>query len=48
MEHQVQNWDDNGRKFEAGLYRDTITFFRKPGVLAASMKKVTVAYCTQC
>jgi SAM-dependent methyltransferase len=29
VEHQVQSWDDNGRKFEAGLYRDTITFFRK-------------------
>jgi ubiquinone/menaquinone biosynthesis C-methylase UbiE len=30
MESQVQNWDDNGIKFEAGLYQDTITIFHKP------------------
>jgi SAM-dependent methyltransferase len=30
VEHWAQSWDDNGRKFEAGLYQDTITFFRKP------------------
>jgi len=30
VENQVQRWDDDGRKFEAGLYQDTITIFRKP------------------
>ena len=30
VERQLQSWDDNGRNFEAGLYRDTITVFRKP------------------
>jgi SAM-dependent methyltransferase len=30
MESQVQRWDDNGMKFEAGLYQDTITIFHKP------------------
>src|ERR1700733_13763425 len=29
VERQVQTWDDEGRKFEAGLYQDTITCFRK-------------------
>jgi hypothetical protein len=31
VERQLQSWGDNGRNFEAGLYRDTITVFRKPG-----------------
>ncbi len=30
VERQLQNWDDNGRTFEAGLYQDTLTCFRKP------------------
>jgi SAM-dependent methyltransferase len=30
LERQVQGWEDGGRVFEAGLYRDTITCFRKP------------------
>jgi len=30
VERQLQSWDDNGRNFEAGLYRDTITLFSKP------------------
>jgi SAM-dependent methyltransferase len=29
VERQVQSWDDEGRKFEAGLYQDMITCFRK-------------------
>jgi SAM-dependent methyltransferase len=30
VDRQFQSWDDNGRKFEAGLYQDVITCFRKP------------------
>jgi cyclopropane fatty-acyl-phospholipid synthase-like methyltransferase len=30
VEYQVQHWEDHGRKFEAGLYQDTITIFNKP------------------
>ena len=26
---QLRSWDDNGQKFDAGLYQDTITCFRK-------------------
>ena len=29
LERQVQNWEDDGQTFEAGLYQDTITCFRK-------------------
>jgi SAM-dependent methyltransferase len=29
VEYQAQSWDDNGRKFEAGLYQDAITIFHK-------------------
>lgn len=30
LERQVQSWNENGRKFEAGLSQDVITLFRKP------------------
>lgn len=30
VDRQIQNWDDNGQKFDAGLYQDAITCFRKP------------------
>jgi len=30
VERQLQTWEDDGRTFEAGLYQDTITCFRKP------------------
>ena len=30
MEFQIERWDDNGMKFKAGLYQDTITIFYKP------------------
>jgi ubiquinone/menaquinone biosynthesis C-methylase UbiE len=29
LERQVQDWEDDGQTFEAGLYQDTITCFRK-------------------